>query len=420
MKMSHNCSILSLVVLFNCFWLLLVVLKASVKRLFDEGSSGNQIGQGDSVGGGQDANIEPVVEAADTIVEDTTLVQSRRQRKRKFVVVDVGGASHPPKKLKEGHGTLGGASIDGKSYSAIKGLLAGAVLNAEVRVATILTLPFVTTSVSSTPKLEVGDHTNFMAEPNLFDSLVRSSAPIMTTVTTVTSTVDPTLVAKEKPIKPSLFSTDSSSAGGADPNTGVFLDITGSDFLVGDDSRVCREMVDEFAPPKFFASVRGMKHDQLFTKFNVGAARQISLSAEVRMRADYNVKERRRLKFVVEKPDELLKAKDGEIKDLKAQLLLRETEAAEATRLRAWTSNLKAIKKSSGKAIALKERKKINTCKMSKMLWMMKVHELEISSAGLREKVMVYDNCIEQLEKYQDDRMKVVNDKIQQSLHGLC
>ncbi|GKG23262.1 hypothetical protein Tco_0391298, partial [Tanacetum coccineum] len=50
---------------------------------------------------------------------------------------------------------------------------------------------------------------------------------------TVTLTVDPALVVKEKPVKPSLFSVDSSSAGGADPNTGVFSDLTGNDFLIG-------------------------------------------------------------------------------------------------------------------------------------------------------------------------------------------
>ncbi|GJW02792.1 hypothetical protein Tco_1561648, partial [Tanacetum coccineum] len=40
------------------------------------------------------------------------------------------------------------------------------------------------------------------------------------------------------------------------------------------------------------------------------------------------------------------------------------------------------------------------------------VHELEISSAGLQEKVTAYENCIDQLEKFQDDQMKVVNDKL--------
>ncbi|GKG50098.1 hypothetical protein Tco_0518872, partial [Tanacetum coccineum] len=72
-------------------------------------------------------------------------------------------------------------------------------------------------------------------------------------------------------------------------------------------------MVDEFAPPKFFASICGMKHDHLFTEFNVGAARQMSLSAEVRMHAEYNIRDRRKLNYVVEDKNSLLKARDGEI-----------------------------------------------------------------------------------------------------------
>ncbi|GJX02359.1 hypothetical protein Tco_0186272 [Tanacetum coccineum] len=235
-------------------------LEASVERLFDEGGNGNQTEQRDSVVGAKDANIRPVVEAADTVVEVVAPLQPRRQGKRKSMVVDAGGASHPLKKLREDHGTPNRSSIGGKSRSAIKRLLVGTVLNAEVGVAAIPTLPFVTASVSSTPKREDGDHTDSVAEPNLrtigasqrfvissdsshhsgptiaeaeVDSLVRFSAPVMTTVTTVTSTVDPALVAKEKPVKPSLISADPSSAGGADPNTGVFSDLTGSDFLVG-------------------------------------------------------------------------------------------------------------------------------------------------------------------------------------------
>ncbi|GKC35887.1 hypothetical protein Tco_1048271, partial [Tanacetum coccineum] len=321
-------------------------LEASVDKLFDEGGSGNQTEQGDFAGGGEGADIQPVSEHVDTVIEDVAPLQPRHQRKRKTMVVDQ--------------------------------LLSGVVLNVEVRVAVMHTLPFVTAFVSTTPEHEVGDHTDSVAGPNLrtirapqrfvissdssyhsganvaeaeVDSLGRSSAPIMMTVTTVTLTVDPALVAKEKPGKPSLFFADSSSAGGADPNTGVFSDLTGSDFLVGgictvinpdtdlhkvyvpqwsvangshlNDGRVCREMGNKFAPPKFFASVHGMEHDQLFTEFNVGAARQISLSAE----------------------------------DLKVQVLLKETEAAETTRLRAQTFNLEAVEKSLRDEVnALKER----------------------------------------------------------------
>ncbi|GJU56265.1 hypothetical protein Tco_1229979 [Tanacetum coccineum] len=39
------------------------------------------------------------------------------------------------------------------------------------------------------------------------------------------------------------------------------------------------------------------------------------------------------------------------------------------------------------------------------------MHELEVSSSRLQEKVTVYEDCMGQLEKFQDDRMKEVNDK---------
>ncbi|GKG46538.1 hypothetical protein Tco_0501384 [Tanacetum coccineum] len=65
------------------------------------------------------------------------------------------------------------------------------------------------------------------------NSLVRSSVLIMTTVTTITSMVDPASVSKEKIVEPSSFCTGSSSAGGTDPTTGGFSDLTGSDFLIG-------------------------------------------------------------------------------------------------------------------------------------------------------------------------------------------
>nr|GEX99700.1 hypothetical protein [Tanacetum cinerariifolium] len=378
---------------------------------------------------------------SENVIKDVAPVHPKRQGKRKSVVVDAGEASHPLKKLREDHGTPSMTSIGGKSSSAIQRLLVGAVLNAEVGVAAIPTLPFMTASISTTPEREGGDHTNSVAGLNLratkalprfvitsdsshhsgtnvaeaeVNSLVRSSVPIMTTATIITSTVDPASVVEEKFVEPSLFCAGSSSAGGNDPTTGGFSDLTGSDFLVGG----IRTMVDEFAPPKFFVSVRGMEHDQLFIEFNVRAARQMSLSAEV---------------------------KEEEIKNIKAQLLLREAEATEAIRLCAEASNLEVVEKSLRDEMnALKERNVIlerernaldvkakeleasAACKereltdLNSLIISVKshndrlvdwVHELEISSFGVQEKVTAYENCMGQLEKFQDDQMKVVNDK---------
>nr|GFA55727.1 hypothetical protein [Tanacetum cinerariifolium] len=142
-----------------------------------------------------------------------------------------------------------------------------------------------------------------------------------------------------------------------------------------DDGRVCREMGDEFAPPKFFASVREMKHDQLFTEFNVRVVLLMSLSAE------YNVKENRRLKSVVERQGELLTVREKEIENLKAQLLLREAEAAEAIHLCVEASNFEAVEKSfRDETNALRERNAI--LEKEKNALDVKVTELETSSAG--------------------------------------
>ncbi|GKB49587.1 hypothetical protein Tco_0900340 [Tanacetum coccineum] len=160
-----------------------------------------------------------------------------------------------------------------------------------------------------------------------------------------------------------------------------------------DDGGVRCEMINEFAPLKFFVSIRGMKHDQIFTEFNVGAARQMSLSAEVRMPTEYNIKEKRRLKSIVNEQTEVLKAREKEIEDLRAQLLLKEAEASKAIRLH-----------------AKKENSELDV-KVTDLAASVKVYELETSSAGLYEKVTVYEDCMSQLEKFQDERMRVLNDK---------
>ncbi|GKD23058.1 hypothetical protein Tco_1224761, partial [Tanacetum coccineum] len=369
-------------------------------------------------------------------------------------------------------------------------LLVGVVLNPEVGVVALPTLPFITSFVSVKPEREDRDQTDFMAGANLrtitapprfvissdsshhsganiaeaeVDSFARPSAPLMTMTTTVTSTVDPTTTAKEKFVESSIFGGGSSS--GAEHTVGGFSGLTGSDFIVGgirtvvspdtdlqkvyipqwsvtngsclDDGRTCREMVDEFAPPKFFASIRGMEHDELFTEFNVGAARQMSLSAEVRMRAEFNIREKRRLSAVVEEKNSLLKARDEEVASLKAQLLVKEAEATEAIRLRAEVQTLadrNTVLEGEKSELDVKVADLAATVKVREqevadldgvvtlevyippfsyfyIFAQFQVHTLEVSSVGLQEKVTAYENFIGQLEKFQDDRMMKMNEK---------
>ncbi|GJZ32042.1 hypothetical protein Tco_0577478 [Tanacetum coccineum] len=427
-------------------------LEASVEKLFDEGGSGSHTERGDSVSGGHGVDIPLVSVTAEIIAEDAAPVQPKRQRKRKTVVSDAGEPSHPPKKLREDHRTSTGPYVTGKSKFALQRLLARAVLNPEVKVVALPTLPFITSSV-----FVISSDSSYYSGANIaeaeVDSFARPSVPLMTMVTTVTSTADPTTTTKERFAEPSIFCGGSSS--GAEHTVGGFSGLTGSDFIVGgirtvvspdtdlqkvyipqwsvtngsrlDDGRTCREMVDEFAPPKFFASIRRMEHDQLFTEFNVGAARQMSLSAEVRMRAEFNIIEKRRLCSLVEEKDSLLKAKDEEVRSLKAQLLAKETEATEAIHLRAEASKFEVVEKSLQDEIkslkerntALEKEKGVLDVKVADLAAMVKVREqeaadldamattvklqndrltdqvreLETSSAGLQEKVAVYESA---------------------------
>nr|GEU87788.1 hypothetical protein [Tanacetum cinerariifolium] len=249
--------------------------------------------------------------------------------------------------------------------------------------------------------------------------------------------VDAATTADRVRVEPSLFGVGSSSTGRTDSVPDGFSDVSGSDFLIGGIRTVIEPDSDL---QKVYVS-----QWSLFTEFNVGAARQISLSTEVRMRAEYNIREKRRLKSVVDEHAELIKVRDGEIENLKAQLLLKEAEAAEAIRLQAEVFKFEAIEKSlQGKVRVLrdhnatleKEKNELSVkvtdlsasvkvreqevadldaqviaVKLQNDNFVGQVRELEISSAWLQEKVAVFKDFIGQLEKFQDERMKEVNEK---------
>nr|GEV62924.1 hypothetical protein [Tanacetum cinerariifolium] len=341
-------------------------LEASVDKIFDEGASGD----------GGDADVRPVAVTTDTIVEDGAPLQPRRQRKRKTV-----------------------------------SLFTEAILDAEARGEPIPTLPFVTSSVSATPEREDRSPTNFVPGLNLqtIGALQRSSASPITTVTTVTAVTDTEATATRAPVAPSLFGVGSSSTGRTDSIPGGFSDVSGSDFLIG------------------------------------GIRTVISLNVEVRMHAEYNIREKRKLRAVVEDQGELLKAKDGDIESLKAQLLLKEAEATKAIRLWADVFNFESAEQSFRSEVrvlrdrnpALEREKneldvkvtdlstsvkvmeqevadldaQVTSVKLQNDNLVGQVHELEISSAGLQEKIAAYEGFVSQLEKFQDEKLEEVNEK---------
>ncbi|GKB99297.1 ribonuclease H-like domain-containing protein, partial [Tanacetum coccineum] len=288
-------------------------LEDSMDRIFDEEGNDGQAEQGDSTSGGQGVGIQPVSEVAETNIEDVVL---RRQEKQKSMIVDSDEPSHPAKKLRKDHGIPVGTFIAGKSMPAIQRLHAGAVQNAAVRVSPFLLCPLFV--ISSDSSHHSGTH---IAETEA-DSLIRSSAPAMTTATTVTVTAGAATVVKETVAKPSLFATGSSSV--------VYVlrwNVTNGSRL--DDNRDCRKMVDEFAPPKFFASVRGMKHDQLLPKAEATEAIRLRTEASKFEAAEKSLHDE--IRSPKERNAALEKEKgelDVRVVDLAASVKVREQEAA--------------------------------------------------------------------------------------------
>ncbi|GJV04577.1 gypsy type transposase [Tanacetum coccineum] len=366
-------------------------LDASVDKLLDENGSGNQAKQGDSASGRHSAGIQLVSEDAETVVEYVTPMQPKCQKKRKTVIIDAGEPSHPAKRLRDDHETPSGPTIGGESRSLVQCLLVGAVKNAEVRGEAMPTLLFATSFVSTTPEHEGGDHTKSLAGADLrtigapqVDFVVRTSMPIMTSITTTTPTDDPAVIAKEKLVGSFVFGADSSSAGGSHPIP-VYVpqwNVTNGSCL--DDGGFCREMM--------------------------------SLSAEVRMRAEYNIKEKRRLKSVVDEQTELLKFEFVERSLLDEAQVLKEcntTLEKEKSELEIKVADLAASVKVREHEVADLDDV-VTSVKSRNDSLVDQVHGLEISSAGLQEKVTAYESFIDQIEKFQDDKMKEVNDKFDQ------
>ncbi|GJU09974.1 gypsy type transposase, partial [Tanacetum coccineum] len=213
-----------------------------------------------------------------------------------------------------------------------------------------------------------------------------------------------------------------------------------------DDYDVSREFIDHLAPPILFSQICEMDYHHLFMEFNVGTARQACLNAEVRMQTEYCLSERSRLESECKKQADLLKARDDEVKNLKDQLLLKETEAAEAARLRAQVSAAEATKKVHADEIdALKQRnvaldnekdsldgkvtelrssvstKDLELKDLNVVVSSLKsqndglvdqVHALETTCSSLRDKVSGYERLKEQIEEFQDAQMNIVNDKV--------
>ncbi|GKA62297.1 hypothetical protein Tco_0761816 [Tanacetum coccineum] len=170
------------------------------------------------------------------------------------------GSNHPPKKLRADHGASGyvGASTGEKSLAAIQDLFEQSTLNVEVGVITVATVPFVTSSVTPTWTDSVSPST---AEANVAGPSQPASAEASTNTFFVSQDMDSEMLHQ------------------------VYVprwNVVNESAL--DDPDVCRNLVDQLAPPLLFSQLRSMDYEQLFAEFNL-LLRESEAAEAIRLRS---------------------------------------------------------------------------------------------------------------------------------------
>ncbi|GJY39693.1 membrane-associated progesterone-binding protein 4 [Tanacetum coccineum] len=327
----------------------------------------------------------------------------------------------PSEKTKERHGTSGGRQCVGCGYSSL--CLPPSVISFFLRCTALsnesgvpladcnhlwfLNLRTVGASARFVISSDSSHHssTNFPGAEG--DSIVRSAVvpPVMTkAITTTYVATIPSVMVPESgtkaatPVHASMFH-DSESTGTTRP------DVAGSSHPpVKELSIGSREIHD-------------MDYDELFTEFSVGTARQACFSAKVRMRTEYCLSGKRRLESESEK--------QAKVARLRTQVSAFEAaEQVHVDKLNTLKQRNVALEdgkeslngklfQSSPSRYPVKDRElkdvdaNMTSLKSQNDGLADQVRVLEISSSGLQEKVTIYENCMGQLERFQDDRMKI-------------
>ncbi|GJY64812.1 hypothetical protein Tco_0466272, partial [Tanacetum coccineum] len=247
--------------------------------------------QGDHVVdvGGIDVVADDEIQA---IVSD----KPQRVRKKRKVADGASGSGMPPKKLREYYGIYGiGASTGRKSAVVLQGLLEGSTLAMEVRVTAAATMPFVTSSV--TPTLEREGPANFISGTGLQTQhpverfMISSDSPHDSNANDVDNEVT-SIVRSSMPPPPVLTAAVATTI------------VAGAMFAPVHESGTVQDQPSFFRDSASPRTVKTNEYDPRWNvinesalddpDFNVGAARQTCLSAEVRMRLEHEIRGRKR------------------------------------------------------------------------------------------------------------------------------
>nr|GEX48376.1 hypothetical protein [Tanacetum cinerariifolium] len=164
----------------------------------------------------------------------------------------------------------------------------------------------------------------------------------------------------EDPVHGIIF-LDSTSAGTvgpdiAGPSQPAGTELSADTFYVS--QYMDSEMLHQIYVPRWnMVNESALDDPNLFAEFNIGAAHQKCLGAEVRMRLEHELRGRKKFEGKCAMEANLLKERDADMASLKAQFSLKEAEAAEAIRLCDQIATVEAVKAAQVSALdGLKER----------------------------------------------------------------
>nr|GEY47592.1 hypothetical protein [Tanacetum cinerariifolium] len=179
-----------------------------------------------------------------------------------------------------------------------------------------------------------------------------------------------------------------------------------------DDSDMCRSVVDHLAPPLLFSQLRSMDYDQLLIEFNVGATRQTCLSFKVRLRLEHELTGKKKFEGKCAVQTGWLKEKDAEITSLKAQLSLKDAEAAEAIHLQknvGFKGRVAALESVADSKDVKLASSNSQVAKMTQYLsnFQLSCDELSVNVSSLEFKK---DKLVDQV--VQDEQVKALSDRV--------
>ncbi|GKC62569.1 hypothetical protein Tco_1095167 [Tanacetum coccineum] len=191
-------------------------------------------------------------------------------------------------------------------------------------------------------------------------SLVRSAADVPVVTVAATTTVDANVAAGLKAkdaAKDFEHIGDSASVGGVDADAVSIYELKMS---ISSHSFYASQSLDTETMHRVYVprwKLRAMDYDQLYSEFNVGAARQVCLGAEVRMRAEHTLERKGKLEDRCAGQATLILEKDAEIAHLRSLLSLKGAAAAKAISLRSQLSVVEAADAAKGTELRdLKEK----------------------------------------------------------------